>query len=402
MRSHASAPTNERPRAAGRDRDGADRSASRHSGALAALPAVVRDVAGSPGKPLEPEVGARFSAQLGHSFEHVRVHTDARAATSARLFGARAYTVGNHVAFADGAYRPGSPEGDRLIAHELVHVLQQGGRAPVAPESVVLAEALGPHDREAADVAERFFPAAKSQDEQRTSAVASQPVAVTLLPRTESIVVQRDLVGGLIGAGIGGLLGGGLGFAVGGPVGAIVGGVAGAVIGGIIGGSSPSPFPTYSEIVADADVQTKVNAAWASTLAATTAASRREEGFWIRLNKGTGKYEFTATQLGPVIGPTVTGSVQLGARPADTNPGTSTAIYSVGSFHTHTPTTYRAVGRPVGPSGADNTADTHDDVVGVVYDYVESPTGSGAIPAGHPLASSAQLWHSGPDRRQRM
>jgi hypothetical protein len=105
--------------------------------------------------------------------------------------------------------------------------------------------------------------------------------------------------------------------------------------------------------------------------------------------------------LGPSIGPSQTGSVVLGARPADTNAGAANAIYTVGSFHTHTPTAFRPVGRPIGPSDADGRADTSDDVVGVVYDYVESPAGSGNIPAGHPLDSAAQRYHSGPNRRQR-
>ncbi len=99
-------------------------------------------------------------------------------------------------------------------------------------------------------------------------------------------------------------------------------------------------FPSYASIVADADVISATNAAWASTLAATTPTSRSEEGFWIRLNTDTEKYEFTTTVLGPIVGPNQGGSVVLGSRPADSVSGTLTPLssptYTVASFHTHT------------------------------------------------------------------
>ena len=57
----------------------------------------------------------------------MRVHSDGPAAASARSIHARAYTAGSHVVFASNAYAPNSPDGQRLIAHELTHVLQQTG-----------------------------------------------------------------------------------------------------------------------------------------------------------------------------------------------------------------------------------------------------------------------------------
>ncbi len=70
----------------------------------------------------------------GHDFAGVRVHTDVRAAESAREVRARAYTVGHHIVFGDGQYDPSSTAGRRLLAHELTHVLQQqaGESRPVA------------------------------------------------------------------------------------------------------------------------------------------------------------------------------------------------------------------------------------------------------------------------------
>ena len=61
----------------------------------------------------------------GYDFGRVRVHTDAKADESARAVNALAYTVGSDVVFAAGRYAPGTPEGRRLLAHELAHVAQQ-------------------------------------------------------------------------------------------------------------------------------------------------------------------------------------------------------------------------------------------------------------------------------------
>ncbi len=91
-------------------------------------PTVVRHVLDEPGRPLDAQSRAFFEPRLGMGLGHVRIHDDARAATSARAVGARAYTVGNHIAFA-GSADPVSETGRRLLAHELVHVVQQTSAA---------------------------------------------------------------------------------------------------------------------------------------------------------------------------------------------------------------------------------------------------------------------------------
>ncbi|HEX2030249.1 MAG TPA: DUF4157 domain-containing protein, partial [Actinomycetota bacterium] len=88
-------------------------------------PPIVHDVLRSPGRPLDPGTRTQMEARLGHDFGAVRVHTDSRAGRSADAVQALAYTVGSHVAFAPGRYAPGSPQGRRLLAHELTHVVQQ-------------------------------------------------------------------------------------------------------------------------------------------------------------------------------------------------------------------------------------------------------------------------------------
>ena len=79
----------------------------------------------SRGRPLDADTRAYFEPRYGHNFSRVRVHADQQASSSARAVDAAAYTVGSHIVFADGRYRPGTAAGRRLLAHELAHVAQQ-------------------------------------------------------------------------------------------------------------------------------------------------------------------------------------------------------------------------------------------------------------------------------------
>ncbi|UNB55798.1 MULTISPECIES: DUF4157 domain-containing protein [unclassified Mycolicibacterium] len=77
-----------------------------------------------PGRPMDQASRAFFEPRFGRSFVDVRVHNDPAAARAARAFGAHAFTVGPHIAFAEGQYAPGTHSGNRLLAHELAHVAQ--------------------------------------------------------------------------------------------------------------------------------------------------------------------------------------------------------------------------------------------------------------------------------------
>lgn len=78
------------------------------------------------GRPLDGAVRSRMESAFGRSFAQVRVHADSGAAGLAGRLNAKAFTVGEHVAFGAQEYRPGTLTGDALIAHELAHVAQQG------------------------------------------------------------------------------------------------------------------------------------------------------------------------------------------------------------------------------------------------------------------------------------
>jgi hypothetical protein len=86
------------------------------------------------GQPLSPAERAYFDPRFGHDFGAVRLHTGTRAAGLAQALNARAFTVGRDVVFADGQYLPHTDQGRSLLAHELTHVVQQGGTTgPDAP-----------------------------------------------------------------------------------------------------------------------------------------------------------------------------------------------------------------------------------------------------------------------------
>lgn len=91
-----------------------------------AAPPIVHEVLAGPGRPLEPSVRDFMEPRLGHDFSRVRVHTDERAAESARAMDAMAYTVGRNLVFDSGRYEPGTSTGRQLLAHELTHTIQQG------------------------------------------------------------------------------------------------------------------------------------------------------------------------------------------------------------------------------------------------------------------------------------
>ena len=111
------------------------------------------------GQPLDGPTRAFLEPRLGEDLGPVRVHTDQRAAETARVLQARAFTVGSDIVFNAGEYAPETTPGRRLLAHEATHVLQQGAgagapavqRAPrdettveSSPEEGIAAETGGP------------------------------------------------------------------------------------------------------------------------------------------------------------------------------------------------------------------------------------------------------------------
>ncbi|BDE11162.1 hypothetical protein Mkiyose1665_42900 [Mycobacterium kiyosense] len=152
--------------------------------------------------------------RYGRDFSKVRLHADTAAAESAHAIHARAYTVGQHIAFGAGQFAPHNSDGLRLITHELAHVVQQTGSDTAEP--VKLDNPAHAVERDAERGAE-------------SGRVAE---------RTQSNVVHRSFIGSLLGGVAGAGAGAALGGLVGGPIGAIVGGFVGMVGGAIAGNAA--------------------------------------------------------------------------------------------------------------------------------------------------------------------
>src|SRR2546421_619809 len=145
-------------------------------------PSLVKDVVGSGGgSPLDRDTKGFMESRLGADFGDVRVHTDATASESARSVQAHAYTIGSDVVFQSGKYQPESDSGERMLAHELTHVVQQrSGPVDGTP---------APGGIQVSHPSDRFEQAAESSADRVMSSSASAPTA-TLGPASASI--QRE------------------------------------------------------------------------------------------------------------------------------------------------------------------------------------------------------------------
>lgn len=81
------------------------------------------------GSSLDAGMAKKAGDAMGQDFSDVNVHTDSQSDQLSRDLGAKAFTTGSDIFFQSGAYNPGSSEGQQLLAHELTHVVQQGGSA---------------------------------------------------------------------------------------------------------------------------------------------------------------------------------------------------------------------------------------------------------------------------------
>ena len=126
------------------------------SGGGHALPAAVRN---------------RMEAGFGADFSEVRIHRDAEASDLSTGLAARAFTRGTDIYFAAGAYEPGSRSGQHLLAHELTHVVQQGGAAVHRnsdPGRAVVSDRRGTLRRLAYNQNPTTWPAANTLNRQRS------------------------------------------------------------------------------------------------------------------------------------------------------------------------------------------------------------------------------------------
>jgi hypothetical protein len=117
-------------------------------------PPIVQAVLRGAGRPLDAQARAALEPRFGRDFSAVRVHTDAHAGESARAVGALAYTVGRQIVFGAGQYRPGSRAGQRLLAHELTHTIQQSAFGTAVSPKLAVGASRGAAEAEADRVAD--------------------------------------------------------------------------------------------------------------------------------------------------------------------------------------------------------------------------------------------------------
>ena len=79
------------------------------------------------GQPLDTTTNQLMSRGIGADFSNVKIHTDSNAIQMNQQLNAKAFTNGSDVYFNQNQYNPQSSEGKHLLAHELTHVVQQGG-----------------------------------------------------------------------------------------------------------------------------------------------------------------------------------------------------------------------------------------------------------------------------------
>ena len=150
------------------------------------VPAIVHEVLRSPGQPLDPVTRRFMEHRFGHDFSHLRVHTEGKAAESSDTVRATAYTVGQNIVFGNGQYAPQAAEGQRLLAHELAHVIQQGTAGPqVDPVRNVPVGPPGGVDEHSADGADAGKESRRSGPP--TTWTALQPGAVGLMLQRQAV-----------------------------------------------------------------------------------------------------------------------------------------------------------------------------------------------------------------------
>lgn len=109
------------------------------------------------GQSLDDGIAAKAGQTMGQDFSGVTVHTDAQSDQLSQQLGAKAFTTGNDIFFREGEYSPGSDAGQRLIAHELTHVVQQGASLPSVQGKMSVNDPNDQYEAEADQVADKVM-----------------------------------------------------------------------------------------------------------------------------------------------------------------------------------------------------------------------------------------------------
>ena len=147
---------------------------------------------------IDPPLHSFLGHHLGHDFSQVRVHSGAASASAAERIGARAYTLGNHIHLGEEAHSLPRNEYDKLLTHEAVHTVQQGGRTAAPHSQLTLSQPSDPAEREASGIADSLASPDAQRTPSRSLALRDQvraSAASERITRAVSPQLQRDLTG---------------------------------------------------------------------------------------------------------------------------------------------------------------------------------------------------------------
>ncbi len=142
------------------------------------------------GQPLDRTVGSQVGGALGADLSGVRVHTDEQSDTLNRSLSAKAFTLGSDVFFSQGAYNPGTHRGQQLLAHELTHVVQQGGsKNNKVQTKLMVGPANDAYEQEAEQVSKRV---AAGNAASLTSRSGDQPTIAAGQPVVQRLMAYKQ------------------------------------------------------------------------------------------------------------------------------------------------------------------------------------------------------------------
>jgi hypothetical protein len=139
------------------------------AGGFEAGPRVERQLAATQGQgaPLPEALRAKMETGIGAGFGAVRVHTGGDSVQLNRSLQAQAFTNGSDIYMGAGKYNPSSADGQRLLAHELTHVVQQGAAEPAVQRRLAVSPAGDAAEQEADQLASEVLRQPSAEEEEK-------------------------------------------------------------------------------------------------------------------------------------------------------------------------------------------------------------------------------------------
>lgn len=149
-----------------------------------------------PASPLDESVRRSMEAKVGADLGAVRVHAGPASAAAAESIGARAYTIGSDIHLGVGALQSGSGERNRVLTHEAIHTVQQGGRPVSLSGTLPMSQPGDPSEVEARRIAD-------SAGSSHATASAALGMRDSLRVVHAAPSIQRDIKGNKEWKGVG-------------------------------------------------------------------------------------------------------------------------------------------------------------------------------------------------------